>query len=101
MKCLRCGYCCVQYLVGIIIDPDKEVAEDNVVAKESGVRCRHLVGDTPGNFSCKLHGLKMYKETPCFEFGQIERSPKEVCRMGKFILNQTAEKQRALVLMDR
>jgi hypothetical protein len=97
MKCLRCGYCCIQYLVGIISDPDKEIAEDNVEAKTSGVRCKYLIGDVPGKFSCSIHYRPFYEETPCFEFGQVESSLDDPCRMGKYILGLDEKTRRSLV----
>lgn len=90
MVCLRCGYCCIEYMVVIVDDPAKGLAEGNAVCKESGERCKHLVGEGPGNYSCALHDYRWYKKTPCFSYGQIERSPTDPCRMGEHILSKKA-----------
>lgn len=86
MKCLRCGYCCISYNVVILIDPDKGMEEGNVRLKPTGERCMHLRGDTSGQYSCAIHDHPIYKETPCFDFGQIEYSPDDPCRIGEGVL---------------
>lgn len=96
MKCLRCGYCCIEYAVMIIRDVSKPVVEDsslpmkesNVMYKESGVRCPHLVGKGPGQYSCAAHDHPYYPKTPCHEFGQAEESPDTPCRLGVFVLSK-------------
>jgi Fe-S-cluster containining protein len=82
MICLRCGYCCIKYDVVIVEDPDKGICEGNLVHKETGVRCPHLRGDVEGNMSCAVHDREWYSETPCYSHGQIEKSPKDQCRIG-------------------
>lgn len=88
MKCLRSGYCCIHYDVVIIDDPEKGLAEDNLIHKPSGIVCQHLKGDNQGSYSCSLHDYPWYKETPCFSHGQIEESPENNCRLGEYILKQ-------------
>jgi hypothetical protein len=100
MRCVRCGFCCYHYVVGILVDPKKGITEKNIVAKESNTRCLHLRGDEPGKFSCKLHGLKIYKQTPCYEYGQIERSKSCVCRLGEYVMSKSKDKRMALVKLD-
>lgn len=40
MKCNRCGYCCIQYEVIIVKDPDGDLHDpDNYMAKHTGERC--------------------------------------------------------------
>lgn len=86
MICLRCGYCCKNYLVPIVDDPDKGIAEDNIIGHiGDGTPCKHLKGDTPGEYSCAIHDKDFYCETPCFEHTQIERENSN-CRMGEHIL---------------
>lgn len=85
MNCLRCGYCCIKYNVIIVDDPARGIAEDNVVHKPSGLRCKHLQGNTPGQHSCAVHGEPWYAQTPCAEFSQIERGNTD-CRMGTYVL---------------
>jgi len=88
MKCLRCGYCCKNMMVVIVDDPDKEIAEDNLITHlGEGKSCKHLVGDTTGEYSCAIHDKLWYKETPCFAHGQIENNVDDVCRMGEYILS--------------
>ena len=89
MKCLRCGHCCINYDVIIIDDPEKGVTEDNLIHKKSGDRCQHLRGDKPGEYSCAVHHYPWYKETPCFEFTQVEREDSN-CRMGEYVLSNKA-----------
>lgn len=86
MVCLRCGYCCYVCYVVIVNDPEKELSEDNVEYKNTDVRCKHLEGEKPREFSCKIHDKEWYEETPCFEHTQIEHSPKDNCRMGEYVL---------------
>ncbi len=89
MICLRCGYCCHRYFVIIIDDPKKGAEENNLILHEGdGTPCKHLSGNEPGKYSCNIHSEKYYKETPCFSHGQIERSPNEECRIGRYILDK-------------
>ena len=88
MQCLRCGYCCIKYEVIIIADPKKGVKEDNMVAKHTDDKCPHLVGDSPGAYACAIHDESWYKGTPCYSHGQIEVSPDDECRMGRYVLDQ-------------
>ena len=88
MKCLRCGYCCHNYMVVIVDDPAEGIAEDNLICHDGKGRCKHLRGDKPGEYSCAVHDFPWYEETPCFAHGQIERSPDEPCRLGVYVLKQ-------------
>lgn len=87
MKCLFCGYCCVKHDVVIVDDPRLGITEGNLKVKRSNVRCQHLKGKKPGEFSCAIHAEPWYKKTPCFRHGQIERSVSDNCRMGDYLLN--------------
>jgi hypothetical protein len=95
MICLRCGYCCINYAVIIVDNPNKGVVENNLILHDGNkTPCRHLQGDKPGEYSCLIHNNPWYKETPCAAHGQIESSPDTPCRMGQYILNlQQKEKQ--------
>ena len=95
MICLRCGYCCHKYLVMIADDPSKPISEENIIAHRGDGPCKHLEGSTPGDYSCKVHSKNWYGGTPCFSHGQIESSPDDECRMGRYILdnNLTFEKE--------
>lgn len=87
MKCLRCGYCCKNCLVVIVDDPEKGIESDNLkVHMGHNESCQHLVGNTPGEYSCVIHSKPWYKKTPCFFHGQIEQDVHDVCRMGEYIL---------------
>lgn len=70
----------------IIDDPEKGISEDNIIAHEGNGPCKHLDGNKPGEYSCKIHNKPWYKETPCYSHGQIEKSPTDECRMGIYIL---------------
>lgn len=100
MKCLHCGYCCINYDVIIVDDPKKGLELDNVKHKPTGVRCQHLRGDKPGEFSCAVHNEKWYKKTPCFDFGQIESKKTDPCRMGEYLLKQPVDKQKVMGLLS-
>jgi hypothetical protein len=93
MICLRCGYCCNTSFVIIVDDPEKGIVEDNLIA-QNGLesRCKHLIGDKPGEYSCAIHDKKWYKKTPCFSHGQIERSKDTPCRIGKYLLEKEEKK---------
>lgn len=86
MICCRCGYCCINYDVVIVKDPSLGINLLNMEYKGSRNKCLHLLGNKPGDYSCAIHSHTWYKETPCFDFGQIERNPNTECRMGRYIL---------------
>jgi len=87
MICLRCGHCCINYMVAIVDDPDKGISDDNIICHSGeGTPCKHLEGNKPGKYSCQIHDKEWYKKTPCFRHGQIERGNTE-CRLGRFIIN--------------
>lgn len=88
MICLRCGYCCENYCVIIVDNPDKGLAKDNLICHDGKGPCKHLKGDVVGEYSCVVHNKPWYKKTPCFSHGQIERSKDTPCRIGEYILNQ-------------
>jgi len=86
MKCLRCGYCCLKLVVPIIIDPDKEISEENtLVLVGDGTICPHLRGNKPGEYSCSIHDHEKFKLTPCYAHTQIEHRDTP-CRMGVYIM---------------
>jgi hypothetical protein len=77
----------MNYLVIIVDDPKKGIAPDNLIAHEgNGVKCKHLVGDKPGEYGCAIHDEPWYRETPCYEFGQIEADESTPCRIGAYLL---------------
>ncbi|MFX1487479.1 MAG: hypothetical protein ACFFBS_10400, partial [Promethearchaeota archaeon] len=82
MICLRCGYCCLTSLVVIVDDPDLGPVEGNLKGLDGTERCPHLRGDEPGKYSCAIHSYPWYKETPCFEYRQIEGNLDTPCRIG-------------------
>ena len=102
MICLRCGYCCVQYDVIIVDDPNVGLqdSEVNLKHKPNGERCQHLTGDKCGEYACAIHDRPWYKKTPCYEYGQIERSPDTPCRMGAHLLKREKMKNERWVFTD-
>lgn len=91
MICLRCGYCCVHYDVIIVVDASLGIVDGNLAHKPAGERCPHLVGDTPGSYSCAIHDEPWYPETPCAAFTQIEAG-NTPCRIGAHVLQGRATK---------
>jgi len=77
-------------LVVIVDNPDKGIKEDNLIVKSSG-KCKHLIGEKSGGYSCTLHNKSWYKETPCWNHGQIEVNIDCECRMGRYLLNKLPE----------
>lgn len=90
MKCLRCGYCCINYDVIIVDNADVGPIKGNLKHKPTGKKCQHLKRNEHGGYFCMLHDYPWYKETPCFAHSQIERGNTE-CRMGAYILNKEQE----------
>ena len=88
MICLRCGYCCLTYLIPIIKDPEKGLIEDNCECLDGSVRCPHLEGEKPGNYCCKIHHYKWFPKTPCGTHTQYERQNTN-CRLGEYMLKKT------------
>ena len=86
MKYLHCGHCCISYEVIIIDNPDLPLSESNILAKAGGVRCKHLLGDASGRYKCGVHNHPDYEQTPCYDFGQVEESGTDDCRVGNFIM---------------
>ena len=82
MKCLRCGHCCKTMFSIVPDDPKKGLAYENLIANDDGTPCKHLKGDKIGEFSCAVHDEPWYEDTPCAEFGQIEKDPNTLCRLG-------------------
>jgi hypothetical protein len=75
-------------------DPQKGLSTSNMIIKRPGERCKHLEGETPGKYSCKIHNYPWYNKTICYEYGKKERSGKPentVCKIGKRALEK--EKQ--------
>lgn len=86
MKCLRSGYCCIRLDVIIVDDPDKGIDPDNLIHKPSGSPCKHLQGDSIGEYSCAIHDFSWYRETPCFAHDQIG-NPDSPCRIGAHLIH--------------
>jgi len=75
-------------MVMIVDNPDKPISENNIIAHMGDGPCKHLEGNKPGEYSCKIHSKSWYKDTPCFSHGQIEKSPNDECRLGRYILDK-------------
>ena len=98
MNCLRCGYCCKNYLVVIVVDPNKGICEDNLTAHNGdGQACRHLQGDAPGQYSCALHQKSWYIETPCHHHKQIEQRNTN-CRLGEYVLEKFKSRMKKVAI---
>jgi len=81
MICLHCGYCCTNYLVVIVDNPELGPIEGNLVAHYGDKRCKHLTN----NNMCAVHHYDWYKDTPCYAHTQIERGNTN-CRIGEYLL---------------
>jgi hypothetical protein len=90
--CNHCGLCCIDYEV-VIISPewakkeiiiDHNLPEEAFIHKKSGNPCPHLYWEDEES-RCKIHNMPWYKDTPCYQFGQIESSPDCICRLGEYI----------------
>ena len=96
MKCLRCGYCCVSYdvIVPLKAAPENPNEWDNGMEeyakhKPTGEACWNLIYDIETReASCLIHDEDFFADSPCDQFGQIERKKTDVCRMGEYILNR-------------
>ena len=76
----------------MIINPDKIIDgkvdfndKDTYQFKESGIVCPHLRWDNR-KFKCAIHQYDWYKETPCYEFTQIEDKNSD-CRIGRHAID--------------
>jgi hypothetical protein len=95
MICLRCGYCCTRYMVVIVDNPEKGIAEDNLIGHNTKGKpgpCKHLLGNKIGGYACALHEKPYYKDTPCYSHTQVETGNEE-CRLGRYIIDDDAQKK--------
>ena len=89
MKCLRCGYCCMNLSVIVVDDPQEGIIDGNLIPHNGeNTKCKHLAGEKPGEYTCNIHNEEWYNETPCYSHGQIEANTKCNCRMGQYILER-------------
>ena len=97
MICLRCGRCCVDYLVTIVRPEsvNKKWAEMTALdfTNLKGV-CPHLNIEYEGT-SCSIHNKEWYDKTPCYAHTQIEvkNSP---CRLGEFSIKDETWRKKLL-----
>jgi len=92
MKCLRCGYCCINLSL-VTIHPDyikedliiNELPEEAFIFKPDGEKCPHLTFED-NKAVCKIHQYNWYYQTPCYNHNQIERKNSD-CRLGKHIID--------------
>lgn len=89
MKCLRCGYCCINLDVAIVnpesIMPDGTVIPgscDPIIFKPAGQRCPHLIFQSE-RAACTIHDFACYRGSSCEQFEQIGRQD-DVCVMGAY-----------------
>lgn len=72
----------------VVDDPSKGIQEGNLVGLQGdGTPCKHLVGDEPGKYHCKIHHYDWYQDTPCFRHIQVGRK-NEPCRIGQNFLKK-------------
>lgn len=92
MKCLHCGYCCIYLSVMIIDDPAKGLAEGNIIHHPgNNGPCKHLMGDTVGEYTCAVHHFDWYQQTPCNDFDQLGGKPTDECRLGRYHIDKYKE----------
>jgi hypothetical protein len=82
MICLHCGYCCIHLSVVIVDNPKLGIQEGNLIHHAGNGPCKHLIGNHSGKYMCAVHNEEWYKETPCFQYTQIESSIDSICRIG-------------------
>lgn len=71
-------------VVVVVNDSDKGIIEGNIIVhKGEGKKCKHLKKEN----ICNIHEKLYYKQTPCFDFTQVEKSENTLCRLGVFIIN--------------
>ena len=87
MKCLRCGYCCINFFVPIVKNPELGIIKGNLIVHEGKGPCIHLKGNKIGEYFCSIHNKKWYKDTPCFQYDQIGKENAE-CRTGRHMLDR-------------
>jgi len=68
MICQRCGHCCVDMGVVVIVD-------GRTKWKPPGVRCPHLTVGPDGRAHCAVHHARWYRKTPCNTYGNAELDP--------------------------
>ena len=90
-ECLGCGYCCKRLWVVIVDDPEKGISEDNLETYLGDGRCKHLLGNKIGEYSCAIHDKPWYNKTPCFQYTQISNSEDDDCRVGRFLTDNKAD----------
>jgi len=74
-------------MVAVVDDPEKGIDLDNfILYRGDGTRCKHLVGNKVGEYSCAIHDYPWYKETPCAAHTQIEEDLSNPCRMGEYLV---------------
>ena len=87
MICLQCGYCCMNLFVTIVDNPELGIVEGNFHTYTEPERCKHLRGNKIGEYSCAIHNYPWYKDTPCYDYTQIETANRN-CRTGEYQLKQ-------------
>lgn len=98
MICLNCGHCCIRFNVMIVKKESlykkckilEGFSESDFKMREDGEICEHL--DRKENiFICTIHDYPWYKQTPCFQFTQIENNNKDFCRIGNWYFTEGKE----------
>lgn len=89
MKCLRSGYCCKKLFSVVVDNPEKGISEGNLITN-NGTRCKHLVGNEPGKYSCAIHHYDWFHLTPCADYNS--HGGNRECLVGKFTIKQHLKK---------
>jgi len=66
-------------------NPQMDLGEE-VMHKPTGIACPHLELSND-KYLCKVHHFEWFKDTPCFQYGQIEESEASLCRTGNYVVN--------------
>lgn len=95
MKCLHCGYCCLNLFVVIVVNPDLGIIDTNLKAIDClKERCPHLRGNKPGHYSCAIHHYDWFSETPCAQYQSHEFYKDQLCHVGKCLTYQHTSKMK-------
>ncbi len=93
MKCIRCGFCCIEYDV-VIVKPEfvddfdhenfNEDQEHKLMFKGCGEKCPHLQINTDDHTtSCSVHNKPWFSGTPC-DTHHVMGDADKPCRIGEY-----------------
>ncbi len=96
MICLRCGFCCIPYMMPIPTNPDNKYGKDypqvdadikTTKDKFCFFLCPYMIIHDQDNLkcSCQIHEKEWFKYTPCGRWTQLENN-NDPCRLGQLVL---------------